>query len=86
MINVFYLPAGELGPFENGSREKSFETSADFKEWVRSYVCSSCLKDFRDFTGKEAKTIMDYLSMGCGCEIFVEDYSDLIDWDEDMND
>lgn len=80
MITVTYLPADELGPFMGG--KGIFETHDDFKAWVKNYVCNHCLEHFEEFTGRKATSVGDYMAMGCGCEVDVEDPNNLIDWDD----
>ena len=82
MITVTYLPAGERGPFKDGATEGVFNTHAEFKRWVKSYVCEHCLESFEDFIGRKAISIGDYMEMGCGCEVHVEDPNNLIDWED----
>ncbi len=85
MIIVEYYPAGEASPLPNGETVHLFKTFEDFKEWVQSYVCIHCLVDFYDFYDNAIpSTLKDWLDMGCGCEIGVEDPNDLIDWDSKM--
>lgn len=84
MIAVTYMPAGEPGPFKDGATEGVFNTHAEFKSWVKSYVCEHCLVDFEEFTGRKATSIGDYMAMGCGCEVYIEDPENIIDWDEEM--
>ena len=86
MIRVTYMPSGEAGPFENSATEKDFETFNEFKDFVKNYVCEHCLVDFKDWEDRETLTIADYLSMGCGAEIFVEDEENMIDWEYKVND
>jgi hypothetical protein len=82
MITVTYLPSGERGPFPDGATEGVFNTHAEFKAWVKAYVCEHCLVDFEELTGRNATSIGDYMAMGCGCEVDVEDPNNLIDWDD----
>ena len=79
MITVTYLPAGERAPFKDGATEGAFNTHADFKAWVKNYVCEYCLVDFEEETGRKAVSIGDYMAMGCGCEVYVEDSENIID-------
>ena len=82
MITVTYLPSGERGPFKDGATEGVFNTHDEFKAWVKSYVCEHCLEDFEDFTERKAVSVADYMSMGCGCEVYVEDPENIIDWED----
>lgn len=84
MITVTYLPAYENTPFKDNETQCVFQSHEDFKEFVRGYVCNSCLKDFKDFCERDAVSVADYLDMGCGCEIDIEDPNNLIRWDESM--
>lgn len=84
MIIVTYIPSGESSPLPNGKTECRFDDFQTFKEWVQGYVCIHCLVDFYDFNEKIPVTLSDWLDMGCGCEIFIEDDSDMIDWDSKM--
>lgn len=84
MIKVEYYPSGEKSPLPEGNSEYSFETFEDFKGWVQKYVCVHCLIDFYDCNDRKPKTIDDWLDMGCGCEIGIEDPQDMIDWESEM--
>jgi hypothetical protein len=84
MIKVIYLPAGEPGPFVDGAREGIFESHDDFKSWVKSYVCGYCLEDFEEFTGRKAVSVADYMAMGCGCEVEVEDPENIVNWEDEI--
>lgn len=81
-IKVVYLPAGETSPLPKGNKEHTFLSYLVFKEWVIQYVCIHCLKDFEEFYGKQPKTLGDWLAMGCGAEIYIEDLDKLIYWDD----
>ena len=83
-ITVLYMPAGEKSPLPNGNREHLFITHNEFKEWVATYVCGSCLLDFENEYGKPAETIGDWLEGGCGCEIDVDDPNNMIYWNDAM--
>lgn len=84
MIVVEYFPIGERSPLPNGAKSVQFDTHADFKDWVKSYVCIHCLENFKDFYQKEPTTLSDWLWGGCGCEIGVEDQDNQIHWDDVM--
>ena len=77
MITVTYAPndSGSIGP--NGEKELIFYTHADFRDWVKWYVCDECRS-----RGDGSNTIGDYLSSGCGCEIAIHDPHDKIFWDD----
>lgn len=82
MITVIYAPSdnGSIGP--NGEKIMIFNTHAEFRDWVPTYVCSSCIEDFREWNERDPVTISDYLSHGCGCEIDIDDPDNLIYWDD----
>lgn len=84
MIAVEFMPAGERSPLPHGERIYNFLSFSEFKKWVQGYVCIHCLNDFKDMTEKDPETIEDWLSMGCGYEIYIEDPNTLIDWDAKM--
>ena len=84
MIEVIYLPAGEKTPLPDGNVEYEFNDFTTFKQWVQDYVCIHCLIDFYNFADKLPVTLGDWLDMGCGCEIFVYDEKNMIDWDSEM--
>jgi hypothetical protein len=85
MITVTYGPAGEASPLPNGKSEYTFTGFEAFKDWVQGYVCVHCLVDFYYCNRNTApSTLKDWLEMGCGCEIYIEDPNDMIDWDIKM--
>jgi len=79
MIAVTYLPSDERSPLPGDVRECRFDDFTAFKQWVQDYVCIHCLLDFYQFTYKAPTTLGEWLDMGCGCEIFIEDENDIID-------
>ena len=83
-IVVTYMPADEVSPLPNNMKEYTFESHVAFKEWVLSYVCGTCLIDFEDFYNKVPETLEDWLSMGCGCEIRIEDKNNMVYWNDGM--
>lgn len=85
IIKVSYLPSDGANIFGTGERDHEFNTFDEFVVWVRNYVCEYCLDDFREYANREPITIEDWLSMGCGCELDIEDDHDMIDWDFKMN-
>ena len=85
MIKVEYLPFSTNTPLPDPTKtEWVFESHADFKQWVQNYVCIHCLVDFYDLKRQDPKTLDDWLTMGCGCEIDVTDEENEILWDDLM--
>jgi hypothetical protein len=85
MITVEYYPVFiTTSPLPNGKQFDTFNSHEEFVSWVKTYVCKHCLEDFKDFYGRPATTLDDWLDMGCGCEIGVEDPDNLINWYEAM--
>ena len=84
MITVEYMPAVEKTPLPHGGKIYVFLSFGEFKQWVYSYVCNNCLIDYRDWEGNDPETIADWLAFGCGCEIYIEDPNDRIDWSSKM--
>lgn len=74
MIEVTYLPADD-GNLGYGKKARCFPVAGEFYTWLKSWVCKSCAGEY------EPKTVSDYMSTGCGCEIDVEDPKDMIDWE-----
>lgn len=84
MIKVTYMPAYERSPLPEDAREYIFLTFQEFKEWVQNYVCTSCLLDFYDMNGEDPSDLGDWLDMGCGCEIEIDEGEYPIDWHSPM--
>jgi hypothetical protein len=84
MIVVTYLPAGETSPLPGGLKTYGFIDFDEFKQWVQDYVCVHCLVGFKDFAGRDPETILDWLEMGCGCEIDIDYDKGDIDWNSSM--
>lgn len=85
MITVEYLPSDPVSPFPDSTQFTwKFETYSEFKEWVQGYVCVHCLVNFEELNGRQPKTLKDWLDMGCGCEIMIDDDRGLVDWEDEM--
>lgn len=85
MITVTYLPSGETSPLPNNQEEYTFANVYSFYDWVQSYACFGCLVDFYQLYDKKPETLEDWLCMGCGTEISIDDTMDAIDWDRKMS-
>lgn len=85
IIKIEYIPSFiTSSPLPNGEKTYEFCTFAEFKDWVQSYVCIHCLVDFAMSNNRSPETLSEWLDMGCGCEIDIEDDTNQIDWASKM--